>query len=136
MEKSGFHSAARIIFLPMSWRKNILKAAVINMLLGAGHFLPWKIRLKSFWKYCRCTNRSSCSKMKPFLILCLIAGLLFVSCQRKYPEEKNTEAVDKEHMLDVNRTVVHDEAKAIEEFISRHGWKMQMTGTGLHYQIY
>jgi FKBP-type peptidyl-prolyl cis-trans isomerase len=39
-------------------------------------------------------------------------------------------------MLDITRSAVHDEATAISEFITRHGWKMEMTGTGLRYEIY
>jgi FKBP-type peptidyl-prolyl cis-trans isomerase len=31
---------------------------------------------------------------------------------------------------------VHDESKDIDEFIARHQWKMEKTGTGLRYQVY
>jgi len=74
--------------------------------------------------------------MKRFFIFCFIVAVVLGSCRRKYPEDKNINGNEEEKMLDVNRAVVHDEAKAIEEFISRHGWKMQMSGTGLHYQVY
>ena len=65
------------------------------------------------------------------LTLCFIC-----SCGRKYPEEKISEGAGKEKLVHMNRVVVHEEAKVIDEFITRHGWKMKTTGTGLHYEIY
>jgi len=71
-----------------------------------------------------------------FLILFVAAAGCICSCGRKYQDEKITDPEAKQHVIDANRALVHDEAKAIDEFISRHQWKMEMTGTGLHYQIY
>lgn len=68
------------------------------------------------------------------LPLILLSG--FISCNRNYPEEQKGPAINKEQLLNANKAVVHDEAKVIEEFITRHGWKMQVTGTGLRYEIY
>lgn len=67
----------------------------------------------------------------------LIAAFVAIACGRKYPEEKTSgEKAGQEKMVEASRAVVHQEARAIEEFISRHGYHMQMTGTGLHYEIY
>ena len=74
--------------------------------------------------------------MRGLLILCIAASFCILSCKRKYTESPKPDGVDKERILDANRTAVHDEAKAIAEFINRHEWKMQMTGSGLHYDIY
>jgi len=66
----------------------------------------------------------------------MAALVCIVGCKRKYPESNQTDGVDKEQMIEASRTAVHDEAKSISEFIDRHHWKMQMTGSGLHYEIY
>jgi FKBP-type peptidyl-prolyl cis-trans isomerase len=63
-------------------------------------------------------------------------SLTFYSCHLKENEKPVPEAEVKEHFIEANKMMVHDEAKDIEEFISRHQWKMQTTGTGLHYDIY
>lgn len=68
----------------------------------------------------------------------LIIIFLFGSagCRRKYPDQEKEETIDKERLLDVNKAVVHDEAKLIGEFIERRKWNMQTSGTGLRYEIY
>jgi FKBP-type peptidyl-prolyl cis-trans isomerase len=42
----------------------------------------------------------------------------------------------KEKMVEVNKAVVKTEGQQISEFILRHGWNMDSTGTGLRYMIY
>lgn len=39
-------------------------------------------------------------------------------------------------MVEVNKAIVKTEEQQIEEFISRHGWSMDSTGTGLRFMIY
>lgn len=70
-----------------------------------------------------------------FLILCL-AVTVVAGCQRKYPEEKIPDPEKKERLLDASHEMIRKESEAIQDFISRHGWKMEMTGTGLRYQVY
>ena len=41
----------------------------------------------------------------------------------------------KEKLVEVNKIIVKTEEQQIEEFISRHGWSMDSTGTGLRYMI-
>jgi FKBP-type peptidyl-prolyl cis-trans isomerase FkpA len=75
--------------------------------------------------------------MKCRIFIFFVSSLvILIGCRRRYPEEKIVDKQANEKLLNVSRAVVHDEAKAINEFISRHGWKMQMTGTGLRYDIY
>ena len=38
--------------------------------------------------------------------------------------------------MEVNKIIVKTEEQQIEEFISRHSWTMDSTGTGLRYMIY
>ena len=63
--------------------------------------------------------------------------LITCSCHHNYPSDNNQNSAEvKEHLVNANKIIVKDEAKDIEEFITRHQWKMQMTGTGLRMQIY
>jgi len=67
----------------------------------------------------------------------LLFFLLLASCHHNYPkDDKQQSAEVKEHLMNANKIIVKDEGKDINEFIARHQWKMQMTGTGLRIQIY
>ena len=71
--------------------------------------------------------------------LLLTAGCLLLtasSCHHETEEKKLSDEEIKQRMANVNKIIVHDESKDIDEFISRHQWKMQSTGTGLRYDIY
>jgi FKBP-type peptidyl-prolyl cis-trans isomerase FkpA len=61
---------------------------------------------------------------------------LLSSCHHSTQEKQLSDAEIKDRMANVNKIIVHDESKDIEEFIKRHQWKMESTGTGLRYQIY
>ena len=70
----------------------------------------------------------------------LLAFIVFLGfCSLKCKNESR-ETVDenklKEKMVEVNKAVVKTEEQQIEEFISRHSWQMDSTGTGLRYMIY
>ena len=64
--------------------------------------------------------------------------LLFVcvSCHRPEQAPPVDEEAAREHMIGANRILVQQEAEDIRDFIVRHGWTMQKTGTGLHYEIF
>ncbi len=46
------------------------------------------------------------------------------------PEQYN------EQLVNVNKTMVENESIEIENYIKRHNWKMNSTGTGLRYLVY
>jgi FKBP-type peptidyl-prolyl cis-trans isomerase FkpA len=74
--------------------------------------------------------------MRGLLILFISASVCLFGCKRKYSDPVSSGEEKKERLLDINKSVVHEEAKMIADFIEHHGWKMQMTGSGLHYEIY
>jgi FKBP-type peptidyl-prolyl cis-trans isomerase len=61
---------------------------------------------------------------------------LAISCNSNREEKKLSDAEIKDRMANVNKIIVKDEAKDIDEFVSRHQWKMQSTGTGLRIEVY
>jgi len=75
--------------------------------------------------------------MKFISLLALIIPLSFCSLQcRNSSNESIDENKLKEKLVEVNKIIVKTEEQQIEEFISRHGWKMDSTGTGLRYLVY
>ena len=66
--------------------------------------------------------------------LTLFCNLLF-SCQSHKEEDSLSESEYKEHLTNANRIIVRDEKKDIEDFISRHQFRMDSTGTGLRIQL-
>ena len=75
--------------------------------------------------------------MRSTLVIYVFVLLLY-SCYHKQNEDvplMNEQEV-KEHMMNANRIFVQQQAEEIKEFINRHRWKMQQSGTGLHYEIY
>ena len=73
----------------------------------------------------------------PFLIL--FAVLFSVSCCTRRHEQRDVKAQKKavhEPLIEANKESVNIESDQIESYISRRGWKMINTGTGLRYMIY
>lgn len=70
-----------------------------------------------------------------FLIL-----LLFIthqSCNSTKQENKETDAADlEENLMGANTILLDAEDQEIKDFISRYGWDMKETGSGLRYMIY
>ena len=63
--------------------------------------------------------------------------LSFCSLQCRNTNHKNIDENKlKEKLVEVNKIIVKTEEQQIEEFILRHGWSMDSTGTGLRYMIY
>ena len=63
--------------------------------------------------------------------------VFFVSSCKDNPKERIQDPVlINEQLTQMNRRHVGEESKIIEEFITRHGYKMKSTGTGLRYEIY
>jgi len=64
------------------------------------------------------------------LVLCTLTA-----CQNRREESAFSETEYREHLENANRILVRDEKKDIEEFIARHQFRMEATGTGLRYQV-
>ena len=75
-------------------------------------------------------------KTKNYFLLLFFSAFLFFSLKCNRGEEKIDEGKLKSHLVNVNRILVKEEQKQIEEFITNHHWKMDSTGTGLRYMIY
>lgn len=67
------------------------------------------------------------------LVIPVLTAVLF-SCAFDKKKEM-TEAEYRERLENVNRIIVRDEKKDIEDFISRHQFRMEASGTGLRYQV-
>ncbi len=71
-----------------------------------------------------------------FFYLMLVVSSCFISCNHQ-PEQQVVSADSlKEHLINANKIMLKDESKEIDDFISRHQWKMTSTGSGLRYEIY
>lgn len=67
--------------------------------------------------------------------LLLFFAFAVFSCNSR--EEKNADHTEIEiHLTEANKMLVQKERKDIEDFISRHHFSMDSTGTGLRYDIY
>ncbi len=61
------------------------------------------------------------------------------SCNRdtqQHPEKVENPEQFNDQLVNVNKTMVENESIEIENYIKRHKWDMQRTGTGLRYLIY
>jgi FKBP-type peptidyl-prolyl cis-trans isomerase len=72
--------------------------------------------------------------MKAFLFLLMLFACS--ACRHREQEPVFNEEEAREHMINANRILVEQESAAIREFISRHGWSMKETGTGLRVEVY
>jgi FKBP-type peptidyl-prolyl cis-trans isomerase len=75
--------------------------------------------------------------LKLIFVYCLLFTVYFFSsCHHDRQQQLVSEDSLKEHLINANKIIVKDESKEIDEFIERHQWKMNSTGTGLRYSIY
>lgn len=66
----------------------------------------------------------------------LIVIVLMTACKDDMTDRnKSTEKPVSESLVKANRYLVKQEKEAIENYIHRHGWQMQKTGSGLRYEI-
>lgn len=61
--------------------------------------------------------------------------LFFTSCGNKRQQQEAKNTSQEEALLRVNKYLVKQDADKIKGFITRHGWKMTETKTGLWYEI-
>jgi FKBP-type peptidyl-prolyl cis-trans isomerase FkpA len=73
--------------------------------------------------------------IKTFLKFILVYLVLSCSEPEQHEKKMNQKKVD-ESLMKANKNFVRSEDQQIEDFISRYGWKMKETGTGLRYMIY
>lgn len=60
-----------------------------------------------------------------------------VSCGDNLPNQNKIDKKEiEESLVKVNKKLVKSENEQIEDFITRYGWEMKKTGTGLRYMIY
>ena len=73
--------------------------------------------------------------MKFFLGLILII-LNSTSCKNNSSDTKIDQAEINENLTKMNRIIVENESKRIDDFIKSHSFQTSMTGTGLRYEVY
>ena len=73
--------------------------------------------------------------MKIFFIF-LFSVLVTGSCKNNSTEKKMDPAEINEKLTNMNRIIVQNESKRINDFITSHSFQTTMTGTGLRYEIY
>ncbi len=76
-----------------------------------------------------------------FIAVVFILPLMFMlgACgghQQQHDQSGGKNTDYQEQLLDANKAAVKTEAQQIRDYIRRHRWKMQETGTGLLYSIY
>ena len=72
-----------------------------------------------------------------FFFQSLFILLSFASCHHEQQQQQQVSPDSlKEHLINANKISLANESKEIDDFISRHEWKMTQTGTGLRYEIY
>jgi FKBP-type peptidyl-prolyl cis-trans isomerase FkpA len=71
-----------------------------------------------------------------FIIFFALATLLY-SCRQGTEEKQNTDIETiRQSLRGANAILIDAESQDIDDFIVRHGWDMQNTGSGLRYMIY
>ncbi len=73
--------------------------------------------------------------MKNIFNYLFIAFLLF-ACKSNSQDKKNEKSGLNEQLTNMNRMMVENESKRIDDFIAAHNFKTVKTGTGLRYEIY
>lgn len=75
--------------------------------------------------------------MKKFIIFIsvLLSIYFFSSCNEKPEQKKNLSEYD-ESLQKINRYLVKEDSERIANYVARKEWDMQVTKTGLWYQIY
>ncbi len=93
-----------------------------------------KIRVATFIE-----SISFMMKRSLFHFVIVLSSFLFVFCSNNAGRERNKEekpeAIE-EKLLGANAILIDAEDQEIKDFIQRHGWEMQETGSGLRYMIY
>ena len=76
------------------------------------------------------------------MILFISTGMLVTSCDNNQQaghlatKKAGTKESSEKSLEKVNRYLLNAEKKEIDDYVRRHRWKMQTTGSGLRYNIY
>ena len=63
----------------------------------------------------------------------IIFNFSFISCKNDPKQEGAGDLLKQEDLIAINKNKVNEEQEQIADYISRYGYKMQVTETGLHY---
>jgi FKBP-type peptidyl-prolyl cis-trans isomerase FkpA len=77
-------------------------------------------------------------KFSPARVAFLLLSLWLISCSEEPHPSRSTRNLSmmSDSLVNFNRAVILTEDQQIEDFVTRYGWKMQKTGTGLRYLIF
>jgi len=69
---------------------------------------------------------------------CMVIFFLFIySCKNNSQDKKKPAPIDiNEKLAQMNRILIENESKRIDEFIAKRSFNIQRTGSGLRYEIY
>ena len=70
------------------------------------------------------------------IFIFLIMGLILFSCKNNVTDKRIDQTDINERLTLMNRKMVENESKKINDFIEAHSFNTTLTGTGLRYQIY
>ena len=75
---------------------------------------------------------------KAIYYLFIVACFLIEGCSgsREDGHQAGSNDTLKEHLIAANKIMIDNESSRIADFIKRHQWKMDSTGTGVRYWIY
>lgn len=74
--------------------------------------------------------------IRRFVKILLFAGLL-ASCSNNGQKNMSNHPINltKQQLININKRLLQNEKKEIDNFVKSHGWKMKTTSTGLRYMI-
>jgi FKBP-type peptidyl-prolyl cis-trans isomerase FkpA len=76
-------------------------------------------------------------KLRPGFSVFLLLNMIFMACNRPAEDRQLPDQLELRKTLEeTNKILLESEKQEIKDFISRYGWEMKETGSGLWYQIY
>lgn len=98
--------------------------------------MPYNTLLK-LCRFIKMNLRTEISVKYLIKTISIVALMLILSCGNNPDKETKVNPEKyKDNLEQVNKTLVDRENEDIEDYIARHEWQMQKTGTGLRYLIY
>ena len=75
-------------------------------------------------------------RSKIILTCIVIIQVLHVSCQKKHDDKNDVPRDYKQKLEEINKVLLSKDTENIQQFITRRGWQMQTSKSGLWYMIY